>query len=160
VHWDFCCLYLLIKRFATIIFRNKGIWLTIKIVSILSGIVVYSNFKYLTKTRRNSFKMEYFIKVSPIKVFYQPRFCGNCFNRILCCFILIRNLGLATEEGQKILNCCLIWSIKFYSNGKAASQWFVYGTLYTIAIVGLGYKFILNTIINKLVGSYHFSYVF
>jgi hypothetical protein len=25
-----------------------------------------------------------------------------------------------------------------------ASQWFVYGTLYTIAILGLGYKFILK----------------
>ena len=29
-------------------------------------------------------------------------------------------------------------------NGKPASQWFVYGTLYTIAIIGLGYKFILK----------------
>lgn len=29
-------------------------------------------------------------------------------------------------------------------NGKPASQWFVYGTLYTIAIVGLGFKFILK----------------
>ena len=28
--------------------------------------------------------------------------------------------------------------------GKAASQWFVYGTLYTVAILGLGFKFILK----------------
>jgi hypothetical protein len=34
-------------------------------------------------------------------------------------------------------------------NGKAASQWFVYGTLYTIAILGLGYKFILKYRHNK-----------
>jgi polyferredoxin len=29
-------------------------------------------------------------------------------------------------------------------NGKPASQWFVYGTLYTVAILALGYKFILK----------------
>jgi general stress protein CsbA len=33
--------------------------------------------------------------------------------------------------------------LSYILNGKAASQWFVY-TLYTIAIVGLGYKFILK----------------
>jgi hypothetical protein len=32
---------------------------------------------------------------------------------------------------------------------EAASQWFVYGTLYTIAILGLGYKFILKYRHNK-----------
>jgi len=34
-------------------------------------------------------------------------------------------------------------------NGKTASQWFVYGTLYTVAILGLGYKFILKYRHNK-----------
>lgn len=34
-------------------------------------------------------------------------------------------------------------------NGNAASQWFVYGTLYTVAILALGYKFILKYRHNK-----------
>lgn len=33
--------------------------------------------------------------------------------------------------------------------GQAASQWFVYGTLYTVAILALGYKFILKYRYNK-----------
>ena len=33
--------------------------------------------------------------------------------------------------------------------GKVASQWFVYGTLYTVAILALGYKFILKYRHNK-----------
>jgi hypothetical protein len=39
--------------------------------------------------------------------------------------------------------------LSYILNGKTASQWFVYGTLYTIAIVGLGYKFILKYLHNK-----------
>jgi hypothetical protein len=39
--------------------------------------------------------------------------------------------------------------LSFVLNGKAASQWFVYGTLYTVAILGLGYKFILKYRHNK-----------
>jgi len=37
----------------------------------------------------------------------------------------------------------------FALKGKAASQWFVYGTLYTIAILSFGFKFILKYRHNK-----------
>jgi hypothetical protein len=49
---------------------------------------------------------------------------------------------------EKVRNCWFFW-LSYILNGKAASQWFVYGTLYTIAIVGLGYKFILKYLHNK-----------
>jgi len=39
--------------------------------------------------------------------------------------------------------------LSFALKGKAASQWFVYGTLYTVAILVLGYKFILKYKHNK-----------
>jgi len=39
--------------------------------------------------------------------------------------------------------------LSFALKGKAASQWFVYGTLYTIAIVSFGVKFILKYRHNK-----------
>ncbi len=39
--------------------------------------------------------------------------------------------------------------LSYLLNGHAASQWFVYGTLYTMAILGFGYKFILKYRHNK-----------
>jgi hypothetical protein len=54
-------------------------------------------------------------------------------------------LGLNQDGG----NSTGIFDPLLHLNGKAASQWFVYGTLYTIAIVGLGYKFILKYLHNK-----------
>jgi hypothetical protein len=52
---------------------------------------------------------------------------------------------LRTESRWKQYgNCWFFDPLSYILNGKAASQWFVYGTLYTIAIVGLGYKFILK----------------
>jgi hypothetical protein len=55
-------------------------------------------------------------------------------------------LGLNQDETVREL---LADPLSYILNGKAASQWFVYGTLYTIAIVGLGYKFILKYLHNK-----------
>ncbi|MEZ5050724.1 MAG: 4Fe-4S binding protein [Saprospiraceae bacterium] len=34
--------------------------------------------------------------------------------------------------------------LSMFLKGKPASQWFVYGTLYTVAIIGFGFKFILK----------------
>ena len=39
--------------------------------------------------------------------------------------------------------------LSFLLKGKAASQWFVYGTLYTVAILVMGFKFILKYRHNK-----------
>jgi hypothetical protein len=47
-------------------------------------------------------------------------------------------LGLKT--GKQYGNCWFFDPLSYILNGTA-SQWFVYGTLYTIAIVGLGYVY-------------------
>jgi hypothetical protein len=73
----------------------------------------------------------------------------NCIDGILHCFILVSQyLGLNQSGG---LNTGIVGfdPLSFVLNGKAASQWFVYGTLYTVAILGLGYKFILKYRHNK-----------
>jgi hypothetical protein len=56
-------------------------------------------------------------------------------------------LGLNQDGGNTEL--LAFDPLSYILNGKTASQWFVYGTLYTIAIVGLGYKFILKYLHNK-----------
>jgi hypothetical protein len=57
-------------------------------------------------------------------------------------------LGL-NQDGGNSTELLAFDPLSYILNGKTASQWFVYGTLYTIAIVGLGYKFILKYLHNK-----------
>lgn len=56
-------------------------------------------------------------------------------------------LGINNQENLRIIG--FFDPLSLALNGKVASQWFVYGTLYTIAILGLGYKFILKYRHNK-----------
>jgi hypothetical protein len=58
--------------------------------------------------------------------------------------LVSRILRTESRRWKKYRNCCFFDPLSYILNGKTASQWFVYGTLYTIAIVGLGYKFILK----------------
>lgn len=51
-------------------------------------------------------------------------------------------LGLSTGDGVNAGMIGLYDSISFAINGKKASQWFVYGVLYTLIILSLGIKFI------------------
>lgn len=54
-------------------------------------------------------------------------------------------LGLAGGEGQVNGGLVRLFDpLSMFFKGKAASQWFLYGTLYTLAIVSLGIKFILK----------------
>jgi hypothetical protein len=57
-------------------------------------------------------------------------------------------LGLNQDGGNSTGIVGFFDPLSYILNGKAASQWFVYGTLYTIAIVGLD-KFILKYLHNK-----------
>ena len=53
-------------------------------------------------------------------------------------------LGLATANGANTGLISLFDPLSIILNGKPASQWFVYGTLYTLAILIFGYKFMLK----------------
>lgn len=53
-------------------------------------------------------------------------------------------LGLDEEGNQNKGLVALFDPLSNLLNGKSASQWFVYGTLYTVAILAMGYKFILK----------------
>ncbi len=58
-------------------------------------------------------------------------------------------LGQGTEGAANTGIIALFDPLSMALKGQAASQWFVYGTLYTIAILALGYKFILKYRHNK-----------
>ena len=56
---------------------------------------------------------------------------------------------LGLREGGNVGLIALFDPLSYALKGKAASQWFVYGTLYTVAILAFGYKFIMKYRHNK-----------
>ncbi|MFC2176513.1 4Fe-4S binding protein [Bacteroidota bacterium] len=53
-------------------------------------------------------------------------------------------LGAAPEDGSNSGLIGFFDPLSLALNGRVASEWFVYGTLYTVAILGLGIKFIIK----------------
>jgi len=53
-------------------------------------------------------------------------------------------LGLGTKDAASTGLVAFFDPLSKLLNGNPASQWFVYGTLYTVAILAMGYKFILK----------------
>ena len=129
-------------------FPNKGIWLTGSIAAILIGIVVYANRTYLN---------------TPEGIKNNHVWTSGLTNKgtaawmigiILTSFYVVlywfpSYLGLNTEGGANTGIVGFFDPLSIVLNGSPASQWFVYGTLYTVAILGLGYKFILKYRHNK-----------
>ncbi|MEX2590086.1 MAG: 4Fe-4S dicluster domain-containing protein [Chitinophagales bacterium] len=54
------------------------------------------------------------------------------------------SLGLANESSSNTGIIALFDPLSQFFTGKPADQWFVYGTLYTVAILAMGYKFLLK----------------
>jgi ferredoxin-type protein NapH len=53
-------------------------------------------------------------------------------------------IGLGTEETGNRGFVAMFDPLSMFLKGKVASQWFAYGVLYTLAILALGFKFILK----------------
>lgn len=53
-------------------------------------------------------------------------------------------LGLGSDGAANTGIIALFDPLSMFFKGQPASQWFVYGSLYTVAILGMGYKFILK----------------
>ncbi|GIZ10156.1 4Fe-4S dicluster domain-containing protein [Flavobacterium sp. UMI-01] len=124
-------------------FPNKEIWLTASIIAIFTGIIIYANSTYLNK---------------PEGIQNNDVWTSGLTNKgtiawmigiILTAFYVVlywfpSYLGLNSEGRTNTGIVGFFDPLSLMLNGKPASQWFVYGTLYTVAILGLGYKFILK----------------
>ncbi|MGB0402558.1 MAG: 4Fe-4S binding protein [Salibacteraceae bacterium] len=53
-----------------------------------------------------------------------------------------QSIGLGADGGANTGLVALFDPLSMFFKGQPASQWFVYGTLYTLSIIGLGIKFI------------------
>ncbi len=121
-------------------FPDKEIWLTIALVSIASGIVLFAKGAYSGQLEGIKNHGVWFKSISSRGLW------GWVAGLSLTGFYIILYfysgfLGL-NAQGDNTGIIALFDPLSKLLSGNPASQWFVYGTLYTLAILAFGIKFI------------------
>ena len=121
-------------------------WLGASLVLITVGTVIYARQDYLNKVAGIKNNGVWFSGIASRGVL------GWVAGIIITGFYVLlywypQYLGLNAEGNVGLVG--LFDPLSYALKGKAASQWFVYGTLYTVAILIFGYKFILKYRHNK-----------
>ena len=135
-------LFILILSLFNTNFPFKGWVLTLALFSIIIGVVLYSNNAYLNASKGIKNDGVWFHSISSKGVL------GWITGLILTLFYIVlyfypKYLGLSSTGGNTGL-IALFDPLSYLLSNKPASQWFVYGVLYTLAILVFGYKFILK----------------
>lgn len=122
---------------------NNTVFLSISLSSILIGTIAFARHKYSTELPGIKNNHVWFNSLSSRGII------GWTIGVLLTTFYVLiywfpSALGLG-ENGQANTGLVALFDpLSLLLNGKLASQWFVYGTLYTLCILALGYKFILK----------------
>ena len=136
-------LFILMLALFNVNFPNKGVFLTLSIGLISLGIIIYSREAYLTKLEGIKNDGVWFKSISSRGVL------GWALGIFLTLFYIVLYfypvyLGLGTNGAPNTGLIALFDPLSNLLSGNNASQWFVYGTLYTVAIIAFGYKFMLK----------------
>ncbi len=136
-------LFILVLALFNVNFPNKGLFLTLSLGLITIGTVVYSRDAYLTKVKGIKNDGVWFKSISSRGAW------GWAVGVILTIFYIVlyfypQYLGLGKNGEANTGLISLFDPLSNLLSGRSASQWFVYGTLYTVAIFAFGYKFILK----------------
>ena len=146
--FGFIGLFILLIALFNDSFPHKFLWFGISIGSILLGIIIYARTTYLNKPEGISNNGVYHKSLTNKgSVAWIIGIVLTAFYVVLYWFPEYLGLGQNGNANNGIVG--FFDPLSFLLNGHAASQWFVYGTLYTVAIIGLGYKFILKYRHNK-----------
>ncbi len=152
-------LFILVLALANINFPNNELFLTIALGSISIGTILFANDAYRTKLAGIKNDGVWFKSISSQGVF------GWITGIVLTLFYIVlyfypHLLGLGINGASNTGLVSLFDPFSRLLNGNPASQWFVYGTLYTVAILAFGYKFILKYRHNRYQQLRTFSVMF
>lgn len=141
-------LFILALAIFNIDLPNKTIFLTSSLVLITVGTIIYSNDVYLKKLKGIKNDGVWFKSIS------SRGMLGWITGIVLTGFYIVlyfyaELLGLGVDGAPNTGLVALFDPLSYLLSNRPASQWFVYGTLYTIAIIAFGYKFILKYRHNK-----------
>lgn len=121
-------------------FPNRGLWMWLSLGTIMVGVVWYSALSYGQKTKGIKNDGVWFKSISSMGFWGWMAGIGITGFYIVLYFFP-EFLGLA-REGKNTGVIALFDPLSRLLSGNPASQWFVYGTLYTLAILAFGIKFI------------------
>ena len=129
-------------------FPNEGLFLTLSLGLITVGTVLYANGAYMSKLKGIKNDGVWFKSIS------SRGFWGWTTGIVLTVFYVIlyfyaELLGLGVKGAPNTGLIALFDPLSELISGRAASQWFVYGALYTIAVIVFGVKYILKYRHNK-----------
>ena len=113
-------------------FPNRGLWMWLSLGTIMVGVVWYSALSYGQKTKGIKNDGVWFKSISSMGFWGWMAGIGITGFYIVLYFFP-EFLGLA-REGKNTGVIALFDPISRLLSGNPASQWFVYGTLYTLAI--------------------------
>ncbi|MEO8116484.1 MAG: 4Fe-4S dicluster domain-containing protein [Bacteroidota bacterium] len=139
--------FIMLLALVNVNFSNKTLWLSISIAAIIIGVIIYANAMYLNKPAGIQMNGIWFKSIS------SRGMLGWSAGIILTLFYVIlywypQYLGF-NDKGANTGLVSFFDPLSKMLNGKPATQWFVYGTFYTVAILSFGYKFILKYRHNK-----------
>ena len=151
--------FILILAVFNVDFQNYSLLLTVALLSISLGTILYANDLYLSKSKGIKNDGVWFKSISSRGVL------GWMLGIVLTLFYIVlyfeaELLGLGTNGKANSGLIALFDPLSRLLNGGQASQWFVYGTLYTIAILIFGYKFLLKYRHNRYQQLRTFSVMF
>lgn len=133
-------LFILLLAAFNINFPNKGIWLALSLLLIFVGVYWFSKEAYAQKLKGIKNDGVWFKSVSSRGLW------GWISGIVLTGFYIVlyfypEYLGLV-KDGSNRGVIGLFDPLSKFLSGNPASQWFVYGTLYTVAILAFGIKFL------------------
>lgn len=143
VFMGICGLLILTLALFNTNFPNKSLFLTLAMVLVAIGTIIFSRDAYLTKEKGIKNDGVWFKPISSRGTL------GWVTGIVLTGFYIVlyfypQYLGQGTNGDENTGLIALFDPLSYLLSGRPASQWFVYGTLYTLAILVFGYKFILK----------------
>lgn len=140
-------------------FPNQGLFLGLALVMITTGTLIYANDTYLGKLEGIKNDAVWFKSISSRGTLgWITGIVLTLFYIVLYFYPELLGLGVAGASNTGLVS--VFDPLSHILSGNPASQWFVYGTLYTIAILAFGYKFLLKYRHNKYQQLRTFSVMF